>query len=79
MITKAQAIAFRQQYIDTFPDRVDALVKQAAIAGQTSVLIGYSPLSDGAATAFVAAAQGAPNNWTTSSVDTVNKTITIAP
>lgn len=79
MITKTQALAFQIAYIQTLPDRVDAAIKAAAVSGQVSTTMSYLPASDAQATAFIAAAVGPPNNWTTSTVDTVAKTITIAP
>jgi hypothetical protein len=78
MITKAQALAFRQNYIDTLPDRLDALIKLAAISGQTTVTMSYQPAADAVAQNFVTNT-AIPAGWTTSSVDTIGKTITIAP
>ncbi len=79
MITKAAAQQLRAAYIASLPDRIDAAILQTATFGGTSVTVSYAPAPDATAQAIVTVAQGAPNNWTTSSVDTVNKTITIAP
>lgn len=79
MITRAQAQALRQQYINSFPSRVDAAITQAATFGGQSVTISYAPVADAVAQAFVTAAIATPNLWQGSTIDTVNKTITIAP
>ena len=78
MITKAQAQAFQTAYIASFPDRLDALIIQAAQNGLTSVTISYLPTADGVATTFLNNVIK-PAGWASSTIDTVGKTITVAP
>lgn len=78
MITKAQALAFRAQFIASLPDRLDNAIKTAAQAGQTSLNFSYSPETDANATNYLNTVI-IPAGWSTSTIDTVNKIITVAP
>lgn len=78
MITKLQALAFRAQYIATFPDRLDAAIKAAAIAGATSVTLSYTPETNANATNYLNNVI-IPAGWTSSTIDTTAQTITVAP
>lgn len=77
MVTKQQAAQLRQQFVQALPDRIDAAIISTAMAGGNSVVVSFAP-------ATTAAAQTLTNTyvtagWSTSSVDAVAKTITIAP
>lgn len=76
--TLTECIVLRNSYIAQLPARLEAAVRSAASSGASSVVFGYSPASDAAAQNFVTNTV-VPAGWTTSSVDTVNKTITVAP
>ena len=78
MITKAQALAFRQAFIATFPSRLDTAIKNAALAGQTSVTVSYAPDTNANATNFLNNVV-IPAGWSSSTIDTTAQTITVAP
>lgn len=44
-ITKTEAGTLRQSFIASLPDRIDAIVRQAAAGGAASVLVSYAPAS----------------------------------
>lgn len=78
MITKAQAVALRQQFINQLPDRIDAAITSGVLQrGLNTFTVSYDPASNGAANLVLATYVAA--GWATSSIDTATKTITIAP
>lgn len=75
MITKAQAGALQQSYIASLPERIENIIKAAASAGLTSVVVSWSPASQAQATAFKAVLES--NGWTVAQ-DNVAFTYTIS-
>lgn len=79
------AVTMRQTYVNNLPTRIDAAITAAAQAALSSftVTVSYVPAGDGFATQTMNDYKRGINNdgggWTNSSIDTVAKTITIAP
>lgn len=83
MVTITQANLLRAQFIASLPARLDAAILSAAAAGQTSLIFSYSPETDANATTYlnnvIKPAPPGGGGWANSTIDTVNKTITVAP
>lgn len=77
-ITLAEAVVLRNSFIAQLPKRLDDLVRAAVQSGAASVPFPYAPASDAQAQAFVTTV-AIPAGWAGSTVDTVNKIITISP
>lgn len=83
MVTKQQAIQIQNKYIADLGKRIDAAITSNAQQGIPGCTVSYAPAGNGVANTLAALyasnVQNGGGNWNTSSVDTVNKTITIAP
>jgi hypothetical protein len=77
MITRPEAIAIFQAYNRSFPDRVESLIRSAAAAGQTSLVINYGAQNVTDAVATTTRDQLTAAGWT-AAVDTTAKTLTIS-
>jgi hypothetical protein len=78
MITTAEAAALRTSFILQMPARIEAAIRAAAQSGASSVVFAYAPASDAQAQAF-ATSTLIPAGWASTTVNTTNQTITIAP
>lgn len=77
MITKAEAIQYRATYISLMPSRLEAAIRAAALAGQTSVAFNYTPVAAATVDAFIASTM-VPAGWTNCVNDNVNFILTVA-
>lgn len=75
MITKAEAVTLFTSFNLGFSQRVSALLRAAASAGQTSVTVSYGGVTDVVAAAVAAELSAA--GWTVTN-DAVGKTVVIS-
>jgi hypothetical protein len=76
MITKAEAVQWRQAFIAQMPARLEAAIKQAAIAGRTSVRFNYSPATPASVDTFVTNVM-TPAGWVCVN-DSANSVLTVS-
>lgn len=78
MVLKQQAINIRNAFAATLEARIDAAIRANAQQGISTTVVGYDPTPDAQATTLMNAYR-TTGTWATSTIDTVQKRITIAP